>query len=109
VLHVEGQGANLLDGIDAEQHAPLATALAQAGKVQAQAAGELHGTDRQQPGARATGLEQRGLGVIPGQAGLDHIDALIRQCLPDHAIGRELLVADDHLVAALPVEAEGNQ
>ena len=54
-LDIEGQGAQLLDGIDAEQHAMLAAAATEARQIQAQAAGELHGADRQQACSRGEG------------------------------------------------------
>ncbi|GIZ13418.1 hypothetical protein NCCP436_28340 [Pseudomonas sp. NCCP-436] len=51
-LHVEGNSAELLDSIDAEQYTMPATALTEAGQIQTQAAGELHCADRHQPCAR---------------------------------------------------------
>ncbi|MNH41575.1 hypothetical protein D3C79_1031000 [compost metagenome] len=56
-LDIEGQGAQLLDGVDAEQHFAITAALAQARQVQAQAAGELHGADRQQANLGAAGSQ----------------------------------------------------
>ncbi|MNN92257.1 hypothetical protein D3C81_2105110 [compost metagenome] len=56
-LHVERQGANLLNGIDAEQYIARPTPLAQARHIQAKAAAELHGADRQQACAPVAGRE----------------------------------------------------
>lgn len=106
-LYVEGQGAELLDRVDAEQHAAAATSRADALQVKAQAAGVLHRADRQQAGAWAAGGEQGALGVVTGETDLDHFDAARAQGFPDHSIGGELLVADDDLVALSPIQAEG--
>ncbi|MNE64158.1 hypothetical protein D3C80_1595530 [compost metagenome] len=48
LLHIEGQGAQLLNGVDAKQHVAVLAALTQARQVQAQAAGKLYGTDGHQ-------------------------------------------------------------
>jgi hypothetical protein len=78
-------------------------------KSQAQAAGILHRADRQQSGSRPDGLEQGGLGIDAAQDDLAHLHSQRRQGQPDHAVGGEFLVADDHLVARAPVEAEGDE
>ncbi len=66
-LYVEGQGAELLDRVDAEQHPAAATSRADALQVKAQAAGVLHRADRQQAGARAAGGEQGASGSSPAR------------------------------------------
>ena len=105
-LDIEGQGAQLLDGIDAEQHAMLAAAATKARQIQAQAAGELHGADRQQACSRGEGGEQRCFRIFALEADLDHLHTLGGQRQPDDAVGREFLVANDHLIAGSPVQAE---
>lgn len=85
-LYVEGQGAELLDRVDAEQHPAAATSRADALQVKAQAAGVLHRADRQQAGARAAGGEQGALGIVAGETDLDHFDAARAQGFPDHSI-----------------------
>src|SRR3990167_2872195 len=86
-LDIEGQGAELLDRIDAEQYTALPTAMAEALQVQAQAAGVLHGADRQQPGARAAGVEQVGFRIAAMQVDLDYVDSLRLERLPYHTVG----------------------
>ena len=108
-LHIEGQGAQMLDGIHAEQHAPGGASLAEAGQIQQQAAGILHRADGQQPGARPAGSQQIGLRIGAAQADLQHLDAMPRQGLPDDPVRGEFLVADHHLVTGAPVQSEGNE
>jgi hypothetical protein len=107
-LGVEGQGTQLLDGIDAQQHALGVAALAQLGQVQAQAAGVLHGADGHESGPGAASGQQIGLRRL-AQTDFHHLDAKAGQGFPDHPVGGELLIADHHLVAALPIEAEGDE
>ena len=77
-LDVEGLGAELLDGVHAQQNALAAAACAQAQQVQAQAAGVLHRADRQQPRARPAGGEQGGFRIIATQVDLHHLDTARR-------------------------------
>src|SRR3546814_3762728 len=58
LLDIEGQGAQLLDCIDAQKHAALLAAFAQARKIQPHAARILHGADRHQEIGRASCRER---------------------------------------------------
>ncbi|MNE81140.1 hypothetical protein D3C80_1777700 [compost metagenome] len=53
--------------------------------------------------------QQRRFWLVASEAYLNHLHALIGQGLPDDSVGRELFVADHHLIAHLPVEAECHQ
>src|SRR5690606_11707156 len=68
LLNVEGQGADLLDGIDAEQHASLLATFAETLQIEAQAAGVLNRADRHQAYPWAAGGKQVGFRIEIGRA-----------------------------------------
>ncbi len=109
LLDIEGQGAQLLDCIDAQKHAALLAAFAQARKIQPHAARILHGADRHQAYPRTTRCKEVSLGIDTLETDLNDFHAERPQCLPDHPIGRKLLVADHDLITAFPVQPEGDE
>src|SRR5262245_16699213 len=108
-LHVEGQDAQSLDGVNEEQDAALATQAAESIEVVAKTAGELDETEAENARARVDG----GADVVdlepPVAAGdAPGIDATTTQVQPRIDVGRVLLLRDDDVVARLPRIAFGD-
>ncbi|MNH27728.1 hypothetical protein D3C79_878510 [compost metagenome] len=69
----------------------------------------MHGADRQQANLGAAGGQQIAFRVAALEAHLDDADAFVGQGFPDNPVGGEFFVADNDLVAGLPVDTEGNE
>ena len=98
-----------LDRVDAKSDIALFAQLAQFLQIGFQAAGKLHRADRQQARRCIAGIDQRLFQVAgAGQRYAAHLDALPGKRFPHHAVRREFLVADDHVVTRLPGKPVGN-
>ena len=101
------EARTLLDGIDAEQHALAQTTGTEAFEIQTQATGILHGADRHQAYPRTTRCKEVSLGIDTLETDLNDFHAEWPQCLPDHPIGRKLLVADHDLITVISARRTG--
>ena len=105
---VETHRAQALDRVHAEQHAAVPAGAADRRQVQADTAAVLHRGQRYQTGAFADRVDHPLLGVRAAHVHFHHLDALVGQGLPGNPVGRELLIADHHLVAGPPIEPLGD-